>query len=686
VALPIGFVRGFPAPWLGALAGILLLANVGVTIGPLPMFIPAGALGPYVVLTGIVTALAFAARRMLSGGRETGGATAARAGSATWRRACAALLVGTALVVGGGGTVVLVSPGSSGSLVPADPSLDGTVPPVPAGLPDPGAPGSHGVRAVSYGSGTDRLRPEFGAGVTVRTPTIDASGALAPLGWGADEARQWFWGFGRDGLPLNGLAWLPDGEGPFPLVLMVHGNHAMGDFSEPGYGYLGQHLASRGFVAVSVDEDFLNGSWASDWGGREQVVRAWLLLLHLDQWRTWNADPASPFHGLVDLDRVALVGHSRGGEAASVAASLAGRSASPEPGVDPWPVGLSVRAVVAIAPSDGQYSRGPVVLQGTDLLTLQGGHDSDATSWMGIRQYARTVIEDGGFRAALWSYRSNHGQFNTTWGRSDHGPLGGAILNLAPLLDAMDQEDVARTAIGAFLEASLHGEIGYRNLFRRPMVGRSWLPADDIYLVRSSDDAFVALTTGDPSRGIEGVEVSATGFTRQRAMALPLRALLPDQGTRAVELTWSGAGPPAAWEIHGIEDAVATAQPVAIQVSLANGALDATADAAPLDLLVELSTTDGVTVALPRSRWGALPPPLKVQLVKDELLAALSSMDLARGAPVERVLQTYEIPLADYAAADPRFRPDRLSAMRLVVDGRTPGCLWVAEAGLVAST
>jgi hypothetical protein len=103
VALPIGFVRGFPAPWLGALAGILLLANVGVTIGPLPMFIPAGALGPYVVLTGIVTALAFAARRMLSGGRETGGATAARAGSATWRRACAALLVGTALVVGGGG-------------------------------------------------------------------------------------------------------------------------------------------------------------------------------------------------------------------------------------------------------------------------------------------------------------------------------------------------------------------------------------------------------------------------------------------------------------------------------------------------------------------------------------------------------------------------------------------------------
>jgi acetyl esterase/lipase len=48
-------------------------------------------------------------------------------------------------------------------------------------------------------------------------------------------------------------------------------------------------------------------------------VRAWLLLQHLDLWRTWGEDDASLFHGQVDMERVALMGHSRGGEAAAAA-------------------------------------------------------------------------------------------------------------------------------------------------------------------------------------------------------------------------------------------------------------------------------------------------------------------------------------------------------------------------------
>ena len=476
---------------------------------------------------------------------------------------------------------------------------------------------------------------------------------------------------------------MPEGDGPFPLVLIVHGNHAMGDFSEPGYAYLGEHLASRGMVTVSIDQDFLNGSWAGDWGGREQLVRAWILLLHLDQWRTWTADPASQFHGLVDLDRVALIGHSRGGEAASVAASLANHDGAPDADMLRWPNGLQVHAVVAIAPSDGQYASGPVVLNGTDYLTLHGGHDSDATSWMGIRQYARTVVDDGAFKAAIWSYRSNHGQFNTTWGRSDHGPLGGALLNLAPILDPAAQRDVATTAIGAFLEASLHGRIEYRDLFRRPMVGREWLPADDIFLVRSGERDFAPLTTGDPARGRDGTTVSAVGFDSVRSVAMPLRALLPDQGTMAVELRWTGAGGPAAvWAVEGIEQSAAARVPIAIRFALANGATEA-GDGEPLNLEVELVTTDGVRVSLPLAQWGALPPALPVRLAKDDLVASLSSMDLARGAPVERVLQTYELPMSDFVGAEPAFDPARLSGIRLVVNRSTAGAIWVTEVGLV---
>ena len=52
---------------------------------------------------------------------------------------------------------------------------------------------------------------------------------------------------------------MPEGEGPFPLTLIVHGNHNMIDYSDDGYGYLGSLLASRRIIAVSVDENFLNG-------------------------------------------------------------------------------------------------------------------------------------------------------------------------------------------------------------------------------------------------------------------------------------------------------------------------------------------------------------------------------------------------------------------------------------------
>ena len=67
-------------------------------------------------------------------------------------------------------------------------------------------------------------------------------------------------------LPVNARVWYPDGPGPFPLVLIVHGNHDMRKFSDPGYAYLGEHLASRGFILASIDENFLNGDLRNENG------------------------------------------------------------------------------------------------------------------------------------------------------------------------------------------------------------------------------------------------------------------------------------------------------------------------------------------------------------------------------------------------------------------------------------
>ncbi|MFU8796699.1 MAG: hypothetical protein ACNA7X_05345 [Dehalococcoidia bacterium] len=126
------------------------------------------------------------------------------------------------------------------------------------GLSHPAEAGPYNVLELTYGSGTDKHRSEYGADVDITTDSVDVSPMvdkpMAPVLW----LRNTFWGFGLNEVPLNARVWYPDGEGQFPLVLVVHGNHMMDDFSDPGYDYLGALLASRGYIVASVDQNFLN--------------------------------------------------------------------------------------------------------------------------------------------------------------------------------------------------------------------------------------------------------------------------------------------------------------------------------------------------------------------------------------------------------------------------------------------
>ena len=53
----------------------------------------------------------------------------------------------------------------------------------------------------------------------------------------------------------------------------------------------------------------------SSLSGAVKLGRGWLLLEHLKRWRTWNDSSGSPFYRKVDMGNIALMGHSRGGEA-----------------------------------------------------------------------------------------------------------------------------------------------------------------------------------------------------------------------------------------------------------------------------------------------------------------------------------------------------------------------------------
>ena len=162
--------------------------------------------------------------------------------------------------------------------------------PAPLDAANPSERGPRAVKSLFYGSGADLRRPEYNSKVSIKTPSVDASLFFKDFtGW-QEKLRRFYWGFGVDRLPLNARVWYPDGAGPFPLVLIVHGNHDMAEFSDPGYQYLGELLASRGFILASIDENFLN-SWLAELP-KEQAVRGWMLLEHLKLWRKWNAEPA----------------------------------------------------------------------------------------------------------------------------------------------------------------------------------------------------------------------------------------------------------------------------------------------------------------------------------------------------------------------------------------------------------
>ena len=340
------------------------------------------------------------------------------------------LVLGLALA--GFSTWWLFKDGHPAEEIPNAALLTGSRTPSPAlEMGDPSNPGPYRVLQLTYGSGSDRHRPEYGKSVTIRTRTVDGSRLIGLWSGRPGWARTRYWGFDAKKLPLQARVWYPEGKGPFPLVLIVHGNHLMEEYSDPGYGYLGQLMASRGFIFASVDENFLNSSPGDLIGfpehglKEENDARGWLLLEHLRLWREWNQGSTGPFHGLVDMGRIAVAGHSRGGEAATIAGVFNRLPYYPDDARVRFDFGFNIRSILAIAPVDGQYKPAgePAKLENVNYFVLHGSWDGDMRSFHGSRVLERTKFKGDGdwFKASLYIHQANHGQFNTVWGRSDTG-------------------------------------------------------------------------------------------------------------------------------------------------------------------------------------------------------------------------------------------------------------------------
>jgi dienelactone hydrolase len=572
-------------------------------------------------------------------------------------------------------------------------------------LANPADPGPYRVKTLFYGTGTDIRRREYGPSVAIKTRTVDASDFFKDFSGWKKWARRKYWGFDMDKLPLNARVWYPEGEGPFPLALIVHGNHGMAEFSDPGYAYLGELLASRGFILASIDENFLNSGLFHD-PPKQQPVRGWMLLEHLKLWREWNQQAGNPFHGKVDMQHIALMGHSRGGEAAATAALFNRMRYYPDNADIRFDYGFAIQAVVAIAPVDGQYKPAGQHrwIEDVSYLTLQGAHDADVSSFMGSRQWDHVRYTKPGpwFKAEIYAYRANHGQFNTVWGRTDAGAPLSWFLNLKPLMPGEEQRRISKTYIAAFLEATLKERREYLPLFEDWRVGRAWLP-DTVYINRFQQASYVPLagfqedaditTTTAPGGRIAGERLSIWHEGR-----IPWRD--GDRDYNGVFLGWNRAkgAPAAVYSITLPEGAAAKWRlGKASTVELSVAALDEDAplpgkkkdekgkeqdrsrkkDRESPDFTIELVDSDGGTAGAPASRFAAIPPPLKEKFTK---LAPMEST--AYEKDWEPVLQTVRAPLTAFQVAGGKpFDPARLIVVRLKFDRTAASVICISGIG-----
>ncbi len=604
-----------------------------------------------------------------------------------------------------------LDPGDTSHLIePAEPTAD--IPPLPA--PNPAQPGSFEVNYLTYGSGTDQRRPEYGEKVNLTSFSVNGDPFLKGNSGFKMKIRNWYWGFKPDSLPLNGRVWYPEGAGPFPLILIVHGNHKMEEYSDPGYAYLGEHFASRGYIFVSVDENFFNGGFLSSLS-RENDARAWILLQHLSLWRQWNQSADHPFYQKADMDNLGLIGHSRGGEAAAIAGGFNRLSYYPDDASVAFDFNFNIKSIAAIAPSDQQYKPAglPNPLEDINYLVIQGGHDADVSLFLGARQFSRTAFTGNhyGFKAGIYIYRSNHGQFNTVWGDMDYGLPSGLLLNRVSLLSGEQQRKIGIIYLTAFFDSTLKGNPAYLPMFRDHRRIQDWLPPD-IYISRFQDSTFspicefgedIDLTTAS----LSGAAIQGTNLALWREGEMEFRQGGTKQNS-AVFLGWRGPASQRQGEnapVYSIllppfsQSGLTLDSYLVFSVCEADESLpesdDSPEEAADsidseinpseknpdvLSFHIELIDSSGAIVRRKVESYMPVPPRISSRFTK------MGDESGSYGSDYEPTLQTVHIPLSEFSGDKNGFNAAELRTIRFVFDRGKEGILILDDIGFSRSS
>ncbi|ASA26320.1 alpha/beta hydrolase [Paenibacillus donghaensis] len=548
-------------------------------------------------------------------------------------------------------------------------------------LANPASKGTYKIGKITYGS-ADGYRKEFNQENSLVTEPVNGSAFVD--NW--SSLRKSTFGFGSDRMPLNGHVSYPEGDGPFPLVISVHGNHDATDYSDTGYEYLGELLASRGYIFISIDENFLNSSPYDDLMllntlEAENPARGWLMLEHLKVWEQWNTSPGNPFYEKVDMNQLALLGHSRGGEAITSAAAFNRMSAYPEDGNIKFDYGFNIRSIISIAGTDGQYKPAgqPTYLKNLNFLALQGAHDMDVSSFSAASQYNRLSFakDSDFFKSSVYIYGANHGQFNTTWGDKDSIGLNNKLYNIAQLMPPNEQQQVAQVLISAFLDATLKGADEYRAVFADLGYAREWLP-NTMYVSNYMDSQTTLLSNYqedvDPgSSSLPGGEWTGEHLEQWSEQQVEMK--YGPELYRAVQLGWdqatAGGGVPA-YTLRLPDNQVGAGSDSLIVFDMADQ--NESGEPALIDMNVALEDTQGHVATVALSKVSYLLPMVTGNLLKFPFTSFTPTK--------EPVFQSFAIPVSEFVAANPEFDPSEWRSLSFRFELTPAGTVLLREVGI----
>jgi len=258
---------------------------------------------------------------------------------------------------------------------------------------------------------------------------------------------------------IKGDVYYPlDNPGPFPIIVIAHGNHAI--FYNPanrnqesctrnpgwieipnhkGYDYFQKQLARMGIIAVSVD---CNSTNCKAYGIINIEERADLIIGSIDHFRTLNADVSSIFHNKIDFQSVGLIGHSRGGDAVVLVPERIVFS------------NVNIKCVISLAPTDTGASSGQP--NGYSFMTILPAGDGDVSRNDGAKFYDKAIPSP--FKCQLYVHYANHNFFNREWPNDDS--LWGGSDNPS-VMSRRDHEQILSAYGVAFLRYNLlnHKEV-----------------------------------------------------------------------------------------------------------------------------------------------------------------------------------------------------------------------------------